>query len=153
MVVRSKSSLMHTNGYDALGKSTVCVHVFGARLLTVSSDLGGCFVVVLFFVFCLFFFSSRRRHTRCSRDWSSDVCSSDLAFTSETRLPRCFLISIHFSKHQKRLNAQNGCGYRVSHFKCVPSFNFTPSTSGPGRSRSNDCVQREIGRASCRERV
>src|SRR2546422_9987752 len=27
-----------------------------------------------------FFFSSRRRHTRCSRDWSSDVCSSDLAY-------------------------------------------------------------------------
>src|SRR6266542_5750298 len=25
-----------------------------------------------------FFFSSRRRHTRCYRDWSSDVCSSDL---------------------------------------------------------------------------
>src|SRR4030043_1668113 len=32
-------------------------------------------VVMLFF---FFFFSSRRRHTRCSRDWSSDVCSSDL---------------------------------------------------------------------------
>src|SRR5258705_2821817 len=28
----------------------------------------------------LFFFSSRRRHTRCLSDWSSDVCSSDLAF-------------------------------------------------------------------------
>src|SRR2546429_5679039 len=27
----------------------------------------------------IFFFSSRRRHTICSRDWSSDVCSSDLA--------------------------------------------------------------------------
>src|SRR5690606_27427473 len=27
-----------------------------------------------------FFFSSRRRHTRFSRDWSSDVCSSDLCF-------------------------------------------------------------------------
>src|SRR5690606_34794024 len=27
-----------------------------------------------------FFFSSRRRHTRFSRDWSSDVCSSDLLF-------------------------------------------------------------------------
>src|SRR6266498_4335828 len=27
-----------------------------------------------------FFFSSRRRHTRCGRDWSSDVCSSDLLF-------------------------------------------------------------------------
>src|SRR2546429_5265587 len=29
-----------------------------------------------------FFFSSRRRHTRCSRDWSSDVCSSDLKRTA-----------------------------------------------------------------------
>src|SRR2546429_2910083 len=28
--------------------------------------------------YLFFFFSSRRRHTRCSRDWSSDVCSSDL---------------------------------------------------------------------------
>src|SRR5206468_9303237 len=28
--------------------------------------------------FFLFFFSSRRRHTRSDRDWSSDVCSSDL---------------------------------------------------------------------------
>src|SRR5215813_13604375 len=28
---------------------------------------------------CFFFFSSRRRHTSCGRDWSSDVCSSDLA--------------------------------------------------------------------------
>src|SRR4030043_1903138 len=30
------------------------------------------------------FFSSRRRHTRCSRDWSSDVCSSDLPSIEET---------------------------------------------------------------------
>src|ERR1035441_10929235 len=30
------------------------------------------------FCFCFFFFSSRRRHTRCLSDWSSDVCSSDL---------------------------------------------------------------------------
>src|SRR6266511_4631519 len=30
-----------------------------------------------------FFFSSRRRHTRFSRDWSSDVCSSDLANDSD----------------------------------------------------------------------
>src|SRR5437762_13748284 len=33
-------------------------------------------VLILFF----FFFSSRRRHTRYIGDWSSDVCSSDLAF-------------------------------------------------------------------------
>src|SRR6267142_7185200 len=30
-------------------------------------------------VFFFFFFSSRRRHTRLTCDWSSDVCSSDLA--------------------------------------------------------------------------
>src|SRR6266480_308907 len=30
-------------------------------------------------IFCFFFFSSRRRHTRLTCDWSSDVCSSDLA--------------------------------------------------------------------------
>src|SRR5216683_5271729 len=30
-------------------------------------------------MFFFFFFSSRRRHTRSDRDWSSDVCSSDLA--------------------------------------------------------------------------
>src|SRR5438093_13514492 len=29
-------------------------------------------------MFCSFFFSSRRRHTRLVSDWSSDVCSSDL---------------------------------------------------------------------------
>src|SRR5436305_11754879 len=32
-----------------------------------------------------FFFSSRRRHTRCGRDWSSDVCSSDLGPHSQDR--------------------------------------------------------------------
>src|SRR5690554_7464220 len=31
----------------------------------------------------IFFFSSRRRHTRCGRDWSSDVCSSDLVEDDE----------------------------------------------------------------------
>src|SRR5438874_8920818 len=36
------------------------------------------FFLVLFFFFFFFFFSSRRRHTRSLRDWSSDVCSSDL---------------------------------------------------------------------------
>src|SRR2546422_6689177 len=34
-----------------------------------------------------FFFSSRRRHTRCSRDWSSDVCSSDLDRYQANGLP------------------------------------------------------------------
>src|SRR3989442_8127367 len=30
-----------------------------------------------------FFFPSRRRHTRCGRDWSSDVCSSDLYLSQQ----------------------------------------------------------------------
>src|SRR2546422_2969833 len=37
-----------------------------------------------------FFFSSRRRHTRCSRDWSSDVCSSDLWPVSFQKIWLCF---------------------------------------------------------------
>src|SRR5271165_3383696 len=44
-------------------------------------------------MFFFFFFSSRRRHTRFSRDWSSDVCSSDLA---EARLEK-------FEKRQTEL--------------------------------------------------
>src|SRR5699024_12133542 len=37
--------------------------------------------IVIYFAYSLFFFfSSRRRHTRSKRDWSSDVCSSDLGF-------------------------------------------------------------------------
>src|SRR5699024_11798341 len=37
-----------------------------------------------------FFFSSRRRHTRSRRDWSSDVCSSDLA-AALARITRAIL--------------------------------------------------------------
>src|SRR5256884_2025532 len=37
------------------------------------------------YVVIVFFFSSRRRHTRCSRDWSSDVCSSDLLEATRPR--------------------------------------------------------------------
>ena len=52
------------------------------------------FVVVVVFVFffflSFFFFSSRRRHTRCSRDWSSDVCSSDLAKIDQNRKKSCY---------------------------------------------------------------
>src|SRR2546422_2313466 len=35
-------------------------------------------------LYVIFFFSSRRRHTRCSRDWGSDVCSSDLSKDKES---------------------------------------------------------------------
>src|SRR5439155_11258162 len=44
-----------------------------------------CSVFFLFISFSFFFFSSRRRHTRWPRDWSSDVCSSDLAGAREAQ--------------------------------------------------------------------
>src|SRR5207237_2081172 len=37
------------------------------------------FILCTYVSFFFFFFSSRRRHTRFKCDWSSDVCSSDLA--------------------------------------------------------------------------
>src|SRR6266511_4546516 len=46
-----------------------------------------------------FFFSSRRRHTRFSRDWSSDVCSSDLyAGFNERGFPVAALVDADPSK-------------------------------------------------------
>ena len=58
----------------------ICVDVLSCDL-----QLYFFITVVFFFVFVVFFFfSSRRRHTRCSRDWSSDVCSSDLMIKSTT---------------------------------------------------------------------
>src|SRR6266508_32836 len=38
-------------------------------------------------IYFFFFFSSRRRHTRWPRDWSSDVCSSDLDRVDRGRIP------------------------------------------------------------------
>src|SRR2546421_884098 len=46
-------------------------------------------------LFIFFFFSSRRRHTRSDRDWSSDVCSSDL-----TSLPS---LEKHREVHEKQI--------------------------------------------------
>src|SRR5207249_6163227 len=39
-----------------------------------------------------FFFSSRRRHTRSKRDWSSDVCSSDLSVTLSAASPQSITV-------------------------------------------------------------
>src|SRR2546430_6297148 len=87
---------------------------------------------------CLFFFSSRRRHTRFDCDWSSDVCSSDLwddgtlaaplvqAVQGRSVIPQSFVISRD--------------GRIVKHFTGF-SLLSTPK------------LMREIGRASCRERV
>src|SRR5256885_15084168 len=45
----------------------------------------------------MFFFSSRRRHTRLQGDWSSDVCSSDLAGGFTTYLDRSWDVTLRDS--------------------------------------------------------
>src|SRR5262245_64912663 len=89
-------------------------------------------------VICVFFFfSSRRRHTRCLSDWSSDVCSSDLprensAIASGRLFARSRLILYLYSWLLYRCQAGNGV---LSKF----------SMKGRG-------AVEKIGRASCRER-
>src|SRR5690349_21963174 len=46
------------------------------------------FFFSFFLFFFFFFFSSRRRHTRSLRDWSSDVCSSDLFYIGDASSPQ-----------------------------------------------------------------
>src|SRR5699024_11851350 len=77
-----------------------------------------------------FVFSSRRRHTRSKRDWSSDVCSSDLSSIQPSRLRP---------------------GNSATVIELEGTF-FEPFRRSIG---SNCCVAeraKEIGRASCRER-
>src|SRR5690606_40425146 len=88
-------------------------------------------------IFQRFFFSSRRRHTRFSRDWSSDVCSSDL--------PKLL--------DQAAFKGDEELGARVAYYNQLNSL--SPLSSGAvllkdfkRKGRSS-----EIGRASCRERV
>src|SRR2546429_2065768 len=75
-------------------------------------------------VVCFFFFSSRRRHTRCSRDWSSDVCSSDLfpAHTCAARSTLPYSLWLPFVRRplQEDANAPTLYASRV-----------TPLPSGP----------------------
>src|SRR2546421_1407346 len=63
--------------FASLRDDRTIVCVLGAHATPCSPD------VVHSVVF--FFFSSRRRHTRSDRDWSSDVCSSDLGCPGPTR--------------------------------------------------------------------
>src|SRR5688500_20260061 len=91
---------------------------------------------------CFFFFSSRRRHTRLQGDWSSDVCSSDLALER-----RRILIAA-----ERRQTAAERQFLLLRH----QGF-YLPRAAGRGREQSDRrrrrLAGRQIGRASCRERV
>src|SRR5205814_5219398 len=90
---------------------------------------------------CVFFFcSSRRRHTRCLSDWSSDVCSSDLLVVSSGTTPR--VSSLFVNMRPIRRDHSNDCrGARTFGRRSSPR-------AAPYVDQSI-----EIGRASCRERV
>src|SRR5205807_7058625 len=60
-----------------------------------------CFVRVA--LSCLFFFSSRRRHTRLQGDWSSDVCSSDLLQVRDIMVPRAQMVFVRRDQGAARI--------------------------------------------------
>src|SRR5687768_11936007 len=65
-------------------------------------------------VSCMFFFSSRRRHTRCSRDWSSDVCSSDLQRNDAQTL---VALMRRVTKQEPRMWGPSIVGFGSYHYK------------------------------------
>src|SRR5207249_5413978 len=54
------------------------------------------------FIYYFFFFSSRRRHTRSKRDWSSDVCSSDLG-AKLIKAGSDIIFEIHYNPNGKEV--------------------------------------------------
>src|SRR5690349_23626652 len=96
-----------------------------------------CIFSLFLYFFFFFFFSSRRRHTRSLRDWSSDVCSSDLI----DWLPCCACGTYTTSRRRSsraRWRTSSTRPITARHVESYGSLNRWPS---------------EIGRASCRERV
>src|SRR5699024_11829301 len=87
-----------------------------------------------------FFFSSRRRHTRSKRDWSSDVCSSDLSIDGILQIP--VIDSVDFSSGGE------------NHFPCLYLPFGSNGTVGLHHTAQTDMCPagHKIGRASCRER-
>src|SRR5260221_10273739 len=88
-----------------------------------------------------FFFSSRRRHTRSLCDWSSDVCSSDLAVAEDAELRALVERRFHFLRQRDVLDVE------LRQLEAIRGEFGADRVDG----RLRDLV--EIGRASCRERV
>src|SRR5690554_7701292 len=82
-----------------------------------------CFILCFLY---FFFFSSRRRHTRCGRDWSSDVCSSDLgalkAVGIGSGLPRCLPFISFWWQICRKQGRPAGCFYCL--FRQIAGINY-----------------------------
>src|SRR5206468_5065021 len=94
------------------------------------------------------FFSSRRRHTRSDRDWSSDVCSSDLS--PEHELNWKALMADSPQEHFSRQEAVAQLGRRI---RTEVEFSGVPAGTAGIVVRADPAGTQKIGRASCRERV
>src|SRR5690606_39349779 len=94
------------------------------------------------------FFSSRRRHTRFSRDWSSDVCSSDLPVTA---LAYAVLQGVGSALHSGALEAW----YVDELHRLEPEAPLQSHLALVDVAQASGMLigSAEIGRASCRERV
>src|SRR5256884_7190724 len=112
---------------------------------------------MMLFVF-FFFFSSRRRHTRCSRDWSSDVCSSDLIVAGIVMLRWGILATLiwHYTVDASLVGLfllrSNSLYFKVSG-AVVAAAAFAPLLFAGVSCLVRGGFEAEIGRASCRERV
>src|SRR5471030_3505022 len=91
---------------------------------------------------CFFFFSSRRRHTRCLSDWSSDVCSSDLnpvRFYDDLIKGRTVVISFMFTSCKaicprtsaNLLKVRSALGDHVGRDVFFYSLTLDPATDSP----------------------
>src|SRR5688572_28663888 len=79
----------------------------------------------------IFFFSSRRRHTRFDCDWSSDVCSSDLPWARELGFDACM-----YMLHKTFGAPKGGGGPAVGAYGC--SDRLAPFLPGPVVLKSAD---------------
>src|SRR5699024_11517634 len=91
------------------------------------------------------FFSSRRRHTRSKRDWSSDVCSSDLV----KPFARVYGLDEHEMAnpidHYRSI-------YELFTRQLLPGLRPIDTSAHTLVSPVDGTLSEEIGRASCRER-
>src|SRR3989442_225106 len=84
----------------------------------------------------LFFFSSRRRHTRCGRDWSSDVCSSDLSRRERRNRRRAGRGSSHRGGSARRARTWfRGCRRGNSPLRARRRRSDLPRSRPPCRTR------------------
>src|SRR5690606_40136213 len=93
-------------------------------------------------------FSSRRRHTRFSRDWSSDVCSSDLLDPKEFD-DRSYVYYGYATEDEVVFSTM----IIGVHTVINPDYGGNPMNKGNDITVSDLVIgHMEIGRASCRER-